>query len=124
MAANGNISIVNSGLTANGSVVSSEWEGIETATPGHFVVIAPPVGLGVYNVIGIDYDAYYCAYSCDQLGEFRDQFAWVLSRTPTLPTDVLAAAEAVFTTNNIDVNIFEPTHQGDDCVYPPLPRLT
>lgn len=103
----------------NGSVTQLVGVGTATGTPGQLIVQFPGSPAGGYNVLATDYTTYSCVYSCSQIGSLRDEFAWLLSRTPSVDNDTLAMAEQVFTDNGIDVSDFLVTYQGDDCIYVP-----
>ncbi|KAK7073569.1 hypothetical protein SK128_002428, partial [Halocaridina rubra] len=73
---------------------------------------------GEYHVLDTDYEKFSCVYSCEQEGELRIQFAWLLSRTMVMDDETLNYAMEVFSRNGIDISLFYNTYQGDDCPYP------
>lgn len=115
------ITVTNTANLPDGSLTSIVGNATATDTVGQLIVYFPGNGLGVYNVLDTDYETYSCVYACAQVGELREQFAWILSRTEELDADTLTAARAVYESNGIDVSFFQDTPQGGDCVYAPLP---
>lgn len=58
-----------------------------------------------YWILATDYVNSALVYSCtDVLRLFHVDFAWILSRTRTLPGSTIEQAKEIFTKNNIDVS--------------------
>lgn len=72
-----------------------------------------------YWILSTDYDNSALVYSCtDVLRLFHVDFAWVLSRTRTLPEATIEKAKATFTNNNIDVSrMIASRQQGCDKTF-------
>lgn len=70
-----------------------------------------------YHVLDTDYTTFSAVYNCVQLEEMRFQYAWILSRNPTLQPEIYDHARQVFEDNGIDVSLFHSTYQGNDCPY-------
>ncbi|KAM6948551.1 apolipoprotein Da, duplicate 1 [Aplochiton taeniatus] len=71
-----------------------------------------------YWILSTDYEHSALVYSCtDVLRLFHVDFAWVLSRTRTLPAATIEKAKEIFTNNNIDINrMIASRQQGCDKV--------
>ncbi|XP_067110098.1 apolipoprotein Da, duplicate 1 [Osmerus mordax] len=69
-----------------------------------------------YWILSTDYDNSALIYSCtDVLRLFHVDFAWILSRTRTLPAATIEKSKATFTNNNIDVSrMIASRQQGCD----------
>lgn len=85
--------------------------------PGVLLVEFPGSVPSEYHVLDTDYTTFSAVYNCEQVEEMRFQYAWILSRTPTMDQETYDYARQVFVDNGIDVTIFQPTYQGDDCPY-------
>ncbi|KAK8406779.1 hypothetical protein O3P69_007376 [Scylla paramamosain] len=93
---------------------------VGTATvlePGVLLVVFPDGIPAEYHVLDTDYTNFSAVYNCEQLGELRYEFAWILARHTTLDQDIYDHARKVFQDNGIDVSHFQSTHQGEDCPY-------
>lgn len=65
-----------------------------------------------YWILATDYVNSAVVYSCtDVLRLFHVDFAWILSRTRTLPDSTIEEAQEIFTQNNIDVIRMSVTKQ-------------
>ncbi|XP_018018424.1 apolipoprotein D-like [Hyalella azteca] len=115
------ISVTNNANLPDGTLDTIVGTGTATGVPGQLIVQFPGEPVGFYNVLATDYETYSSVYSCSQIGEFRDQYAWVLSRTEEMPADSLTAALDAFESNGIDTAVLQPTLQGAGCVYAPVP---
>lgn len=74
---------------------------------------------GDYFVLDTDYVTYTAVYDCVNVGAFKLEYAWLMSRTNTLTAEQLATARAAYTQFGIDISTFEATYQSDSCVYLP-----
>jgi len=119
------IQVVNSGI----KILHNEpfvIVGNATATDvsGQFDLYFPGAPPGDYNVLSTDYTSYTTIYSCGQLTRgLSIQYAWVLSRTPTISPLTLNKALNVFKGFGIDTSKFRKTIQDDSCVYRPEPSF-
>ncbi|KAM3604416.1 uncharacterized protein V6R79_010871 [Siganus canaliculatus] len=65
-----------------------------------------------YWILSTDYVNSALVYSCtDVLRLFHVDFAWILSRTRTLPESTLQKAKDIFASNSIDVSRMIPSKQ-------------
>ncbi|KAI7792613.1 putative apolipoprotein D, partial [Triplophysa rosa] len=100
------------------------YKGKVRAAEGTAVVqdVKEPAKLGVsfsyftpyapYWVLSTDYNSMALVYSCtDILRLFHVDFAWILSRTRTLPAETVYHAKEIFSRANIDVSKMFPTDQ-------------
>ncbi|XP_018019164.1 apolipoprotein D-like [Hyalella azteca] len=115
------ISVTNSAVLSDGTLDAISGTGSATGVPGQLIVQFPGEPVGFYNVLATDYETYSSVYSCRQIGDLRDQYAWVMSRTEELDADSLAAALDAFESNGIDTSLLQATPQGGDCIYAPVP---
>ncbi|XP_021466934.2 apolipoprotein D-like isoform X1 [Oncorhynchus mykiss] len=77
---------------------------------------------GPYWVLSTDYEGHSVVYSCTEfLGAFHVDFAWILSREPTLSKEKLGELYDVFTSNGINIDVMTVTDQSKElCVDMPL----
>ncbi|XP_045129429.1 apolipoprotein D-like isoform X2 [Portunus trituberculatus] len=114
----GVVEVHNMARTAEGEF----YDIIGTATvlePGVLLVVFNDGIPAEYHVLDTDYTNFTAVYNCEQLGELRYQFAWILARHTTLDQSIYEHARKVFENNGIDVSLFNPIHQGEDCPYSP-----
>nr|AYU71034.1 crustacyanin-C1 [Eriocheir sinensis] len=105
--------------------VARKPSGEFTEIIGNATVIAPGVLYVIfaghvpaeYHVLDTDYTTFSSVYNCFETGPERFQYAWILSRTTTLDDATYDRARQAFADNNIDLSLFHPTYQGDDCPY-------
>ncbi|MCJ8745925.1 hypothetical protein PDJAM_G00135840 [Pangasius djambal] len=65
-----------------------------------------------YWVLSTDYDSVALLYSCtDVLRIFHVDYAWILSRSRSLPPETVYHAKEVFSRDNIDISRMVPTDQ-------------
>ncbi|GAA6086077.1 apolipoprotein Db [Tachysurus ichikawai] len=63
-------------------------------------------------VLSTDYDSVALLYSCsDVLRLFHVDYAWILSRSRSLPPETVYHAKEVFSLDNIDISRMVPTDQ-------------
>ncbi|CAG0917470.1 unnamed protein product [Notodromas monacha] len=73
---------------------------------------------GEYRVLETDYKNFACIYSCiDVFFLLRIEFAWILARRNKLSPEMLARAQRVLASNNVDPAILVDTVQNGDCNY-------
>merc|ERR1711978_651576 len=69
-----------------------------------------------YWVLETDYDSYTVIYSCVEILALRNEFAWVLTREPNAPQELVDYGFEVLARNNITLDL--PTiPQPETCVY-------
>ncbi|KAA0719424.1 Apolipoprotein D [Triplophysa tibetana] len=65
-----------------------------------------------YWVLATDYDNYTLVYGCSEfLGLVHVEFAWIMSRTRTLPKETITELLDILQSNNINTAIFKETDQ-------------
>lgn len=74
---------------------------------------------GDYFVLDTDYVTYTAVYDCVNVGAFKLEYAWLMSRTNSLTDEQLTIARNAYLTFGIDISTFETTYQSDSCVYAP-----
>ncbi|XP_071521225.1 crustacyanin-A2 subunit-like [Panulirus ornatus] len=85
--------------------------------PAHMTVEAAGVPEAPYQIVDTDYRSFSCVYSCLEYFGFRAEFAWVFSRTPTLPDDKIKRCHDAFTRMKVDPEKMIPIVQGEVCPY-------
>lgn len=68
-----------------------------------------------YWVLSTDYDNYALVYSCTDLGVLHVDFAWILSREPTLPEETIEELHSTLSSIGVRVDKLLSTNQ--DVVY-------
>ncbi|XP_037785848.1 apolipoprotein D-like [Penaeus monodon] len=113
------INVYNNGVDSDGSFIGIVGNAslIDPNFPAEFELNFSGRPAGRYNVLETDYVTFSAVYACTQLDIFKQEFAWVLARTPQLTPEVLQQAKDVFAAFDIDVTNFQPTDQGETCVY-------
>ena len=69
------------------------------------------------QVLETDYDSFTTVYSCGNLGIFKIEFAWLMSREKTMSPETLQLGLSIFTNYGIDVNQFTVTQHNGNCIY-------
>ncbi|XP_056599959.1 apolipoprotein D-like [Triplophysa dalaica] len=65
-----------------------------------------------YWVLATDYDNYTLVYGCSEfVGLVHVEFAWIMSRTRTLPKETINELLNILKSNNINTAIFKETDQ-------------
>ncbi|XP_036453071.1 apolipoprotein Da, duplicate 2 [Colossoma macropomum] len=111
----GVVLVLNQELLADGTVSSIEG----TAKPKDpsepaklevsFFEGVPP---GNYWVLSTDYENYSLVFGCsDYLGLFHVEFAWILSRSRSLPKETLSELQDILTSNGINIDTLTSTDQ-------------
>uniref|UniRef100_A0A8C2WX26 Apolipoprotein D n=1 Tax=Cyclopterus lumpus TaxID=8103 RepID=A0A8C2WX26_CYCLU len=73
---------------------------------------APPAP---YWVLSTDYDTYSLVYSCTDLGVMHVDFAWIMSREPSLPEETLEELHSTLSSIGVRVDKLLTTNQ--DAAY-------
>lgn len=73
---------------------------------------APPAP---YWVLSTDYDSYTLVHSCTNFGILHAEFAWIMSRQPTLPEETLEELHSTLSSIGVNINKLLTTNQ--DSVY-------
>ncbi|XP_027221670.1 apolipoprotein D [Penaeus vannamei] len=118
------INVYNNGVGGDGEFIGIVGNAslIDPNFPAEFQLNFAGRPAGRYNVLETDYETFSAVYACTQLDLFKQEFAWVLARTPQLAPDALQQAVDVFAAFNIDVTRFQLTDQGETCVYTSPPE--
>ncbi|XP_063727288.1 uncharacterized protein LOC134854859 [Symsagittifera roscoffensis] len=66
-----------------------------------------------YNIISLDLSSYALIYSCDSEGGLGSVDAWILSRTNSLPDDVIADLKGLLASLGVEVGNMHATVQND-----------
>lgn len=66
-------------------------------------------------MLSTDYDSYSLVYSCTDLGVLHVEFAWIMSREPTMPEETLEELHS--TLSSIGVNLDKLVTTNQDPVY-------
>ncbi|XP_012670737.2 apolipoprotein Da, duplicate 2 [Clupea harengus] len=112
----GVVHVLNAELLADGTVSQIEGSAkpVDPAQPAKLAVTffpgSPP---GPYWVLDTDYDNYALVYGCENYGGlFYADFAWILSRSPTLTEETIEQLHNIMTSNGISINKMTTTNQS------------
>ncbi|XP_042354248.1 apolipoprotein D-like [Plectropomus leopardus] len=110
----GVVGVLNKELLADGTISSisgSAWSK-DPAEPAKLQVSffenSPPAP---YWVLSTDYDNYSLVYSCTDLGVLHVEFAWIMSRQPTLPEETLEELHSTLSSIGVRVDKLLTTNQ-------------
>ncbi|XP_042886994.1 apolipoprotein D-like [Penaeus japonicus] len=87
--------------------------------PGHIIADFEGHDPVNYYVLDTDYENFAAVYNCVQLGEVMYEYAWMFTRETSAPADLIEKIRQVFVSNGVNVDLFQVTNQGPDCVYIP-----
>ncbi|KAE8290724.1 Apolipoprotein D [Larimichthys crocea] len=76
---------------------------------------SPP---GPYWVLSTDYEGHSLVYGCTDFGLFRMEFAWILSREPTLPEETVEELHSILSSAGVNVDKLVPTNQDETYCSP------
>lgn len=85
--------------------------------PAYLTLRFPGRPDGSYLVLDTDYSSWTAIYSCDSVGFFKFEFAWLMARTPSISQDMEQQGMNVFSEFGIDITRFVPTPQDESCIY-------
>ncbi|XP_074545354.1 apolipoprotein D-like [Halichoeres trimaculatus] len=110
----GVVGVLNKELLADGSTSSisgSAWAK-DPSEPAKLQVSffenSPPAP---YWVLSTDYENYSLVYSCTDLGVMHVEFAWIMSRRPTLAEETLEDLHSTLTSMGVNVGKLLTTNQ-------------
>ncbi|XP_070775679.1 apolipoprotein D-like [Enoplosus armatus] len=75
-----------------------------------FFETSPP---GPYWVLSSDYEGHSVVYGCTDFGLFRMEFAWILSREPTLSEETLEELHGILSSAGVSVNKLVSTNHDE-----------
>ncbi|CAJ1072703.1 apolipoprotein D-like [Xyrichtys novacula] len=110
----GVVGVLNKELLADGSIssISGTAYAKDASEPAKLLVSffenSPPAP---YWVLSTDYDSYSLVYSCTDLGVLHVEFAWIMSRTPTMPEETLADLHSTLSSIGVNVDKLLTTNQ-------------
>nr|XP_040027708.1 apolipoprotein D-like [Gasterosteus aculeatus aculeatus] len=114
----GVVGVLNRELLANGTIdsISGSATAKDASEPAKLLVSffenAPPAP---YWVLSTDYDSYTLVYSCTDLELLHVDFAWIMSRQPTLPKETLEELRSQLAAIGVKVDKLLTTNQ--DAAY-------
>ncbi|KAM9844797.1 apolipoprotein Da, duplicate 2 [Aulostomus maculatus] len=114
----GVIGVLNSELQDDGTITSvvGSAKVKDPAEPAKlevsFFESSPP---GPYWVLSSDYEGHSLVYSCTEFGLFHREFAWILSREPTLSEETVEEMHAILSSAGVNVDKMVRTNQ--DATY-------
>ncbi|XP_030259342.1 apolipoprotein D-like [Sparus aurata] len=114
----GVVGVLNRELLADGTInsISGSAMAKDPSQPAKlsvsFFEYAPPAP---YWVLSTDYNNYSLVYSCTDLGVLHVEFAWIMSRQPTMPEETLEELKG--TLSSIGVRVDKLLSSNQDSVY-------
>ncbi|KAK5860211.1 hypothetical protein PBY51_021704 [Eleginops maclovinus] len=112
----GVVGVLNSELLSDGTIssISGSATAKDPSEPAKLQVSffenAPPAP---YWVLSTDYENYSLVYSCTDLGVLHVDFAWILSRQPTLSEETLGEVHNILSSIGVSVNKLLTTDQSE-----------
>ncbi|XP_053186138.1 apolipoprotein D-like [Scomber japonicus] len=113
----GVVGVLNKELLADGTTnsISGSARAKDPSEPAKLLVSffenSPPAP---YWVLSTDYDSYSLVYSCTDLGVLHVEFAWIMSREPTLPEETLEELTSTLSSIGVRVDKLITTNQDTD----------
>ncbi|XP_070775480.1 apolipoprotein D-like [Enoplosus armatus] len=114
----GVVGVLNRELLADGTInsISGSAMAKDPSEPAKLQVSffenTPPAP---YWVLSTDYDSYSLVYSCTDLGVLHVEFAWIMSRQPTLPEETIEELHSTLSSIGVRVDKLLTTDQ--DAAY-------
>uniref|UniRef100_A0A8C6TFI6 Apolipoprotein D n=1 Tax=Neogobius melanostomus TaxID=47308 RepID=A0A8C6TFI6_9GOBI len=113
----GVVGVLNTELLANGTVnsISGSATAKDPSEPAKLsVTFFENSPAAPYWVLDTDYDSYSLVYSCTDLGVLHVDFAWIMSREPTLSPITLARLQAKLGSIGVRVDKLINTIQDEE----------
>ncbi|XP_043221401.1 apolipoprotein D-like [Amphibalanus amphitrite] len=112
--ADGSISLVNRGIKPDGSLdfITGTAVAKDPAHPAELTVHFDQGSVGAYNVIRTDYTASALVYSCVNVLGIKFEYAWFLSREPTMDQAVQDEYIKILSDAGSDISRLEVTLQN------------
>lgn len=113
----GVVGVLNRELLADGTIntISGSAQAKDPSEPAKLLVSffenSPP---SPYWILSTDYDSYTLVYSCTDLGLIHVDFAWIMSRDPTLPQDTLKELQDTLESFGVRVDKLVSTIQDEE----------
>ncbi|XP_049888899.1 apolipoprotein D-like isoform X1 [Epinephelus moara] len=113
----GVVGVLNKELLADGTInsISGSAMAKDPSEPAKlsvsFFAFSPPAP---YWVLSTDYDNYSLVYSCTDLGVVHVEFAWIMSRQPTLPEETMEELHSTLSSIGVRVDKLVTTNQDAD----------
>ncbi|XP_020490937.2 apolipoprotein D-like [Labrus bergylta] len=76
---------------------------------------SPP---GPYWVLSSDYETHSLVYGCSDFGLFRLEFAWILSREPTMSEETLQSMQSILSAAGVNPEKMVATNQDETYCAP------
>ncbi|XP_047446302.1 apolipoprotein D-like [Mugil cephalus] len=112
----GVIGVLNRELLDDGTINALTGSAKSSSEPAKLLVSffenSPPAP---YWVLSTDYDNYALVYSCTDLGLIHLEFAWILSREPSLPEETIEELHSTLSSIGVRVDKLLTTNQ--DAAY-------
>ncbi|XP_059909661.1 apolipoprotein D-like isoform X2 [Gadus macrocephalus] len=112
----GDMEVLIKELLADGSTYAYVGSAMVTnsSEPAKMEVYYSPTSLpSPYWVLATDYKGHALAFGCIDYGLFHAQFAWVLSRQPTLVRKTLKDLQDLLASGGVNVDKMTPTNQNE-----------
>ncbi|XP_051553247.1 apolipoprotein D-like isoform X4 [Myxocyprinus asiaticus] len=111
---NGIVLVRNDELLADGTISFIEGTAkiVDESEPAKLEVSffedAPPAP---YWVLATDYDNYTLVYACSEALGHHVEYAWIMSRTRTLPKDTVSELLDILKSHSVNIDLFSETDQ-------------
>ncbi|XP_051985278.1 apolipoprotein D-like [Xyrauchen texanus] len=109
----GIVLVLNEELLADGTINSIEGTAqiVDASEPAKLEVLFPGSPPAPYWVLATDYDNYSLVYGCADFGVFHLDFAWILSRSRTLPKETISELQGILKSSGVNVEKLTVTDQ-------------
>ena len=91
---------------------SSEPNKLKVVFPMNILNISKFETTGDYNIWNVNYSSYSLVYSRSTLLFLKTEYAWILSRKPTLANETIALLKKQLSAKGVDVTKFKKTVQN------------
>ncbi|KAM3838229.1 apolipoprotein D-like [Diretmus argenteus] len=113
----GVIDILNRELLANGTIntMTGLFKVKDPSEPAKLEASLENYPPGPYWVLSTDYDGHSLGFGCTDFffGVFHAEYAYILSREPTLPQETLKELHRILTSAGVDVDFLTNTNQDE-----------
>ncbi|KAG7250766.1 hypothetical protein CRUP_016442 [Coryphaenoides rupestris] len=114
----GVVGVLNRELLPDGTINSivGSAKAVDPSEPAKLEVSffegSPP---GPYWVLSTDYIGHSLVFGCSEYGPFHAEFAWILSREPTMDRETLTELQGILAAAGVNINKLSVTLQGEAC---------